>query len=248
MRHVGVGISVCLYSGLGWLSGMREALMAVFESRRRRNPTSSSARSRDLACLATRPGADHQCRDSGVATDSPTPSSTGSGSAPGAPVGPERARRGPRVAGQHGAVLRALQAAGRPPHADPVPVVGRTARRSRLRAAQAALDLSDGDHQGAARLPGVRHRADPGRVDQLLLPGRHVAAAWAHTSVAARVQRERDQWQANAVVEGPKIDVARLAPAPAAAGASSASSTRGAFAAGAGVMLALVAVLRRKKK
>lgn len=68
------------------------------------------------------------------------------------------------------------------------------------------------------------------------------AAAWAHTSAAARAQREREQWQADAEVEGPKIEVASLAPAPAPA------STRGAFAAGAGVMLALVAVLRRKKK
>lgn len=66
------------------------------------------------------------------------------------------------------------------------------------------------------------------------------AAAWAHTSAAARsmVAPPADP----SPVEGPRISLAAVAPAPAPALA------KGSFAAGAGVMLALVAVLRRKKK
>ena len=48
----------------------------------------------------------------------------------------------------------------------------------------------------------------------------------------------------DALVEGPKIEVAAIASAPAPA----AGVDEGSFAAGAGAMLALVAVLRRKKK
>jgi membrane protein len=73
-----------------------------------------------------------------------------------------------------------------------------------------------------------------------------LAAAWAHTSAAARAQRERQQWQDDALVQGPRIDLveaAEVAPAPA-AGTTLAT---GSFAAGAGVMLALVAILRRKR-
>jgi membrane protein len=71
------------------------------------------------------------------------------------------------------------------------------------------------------------------------------AAAWAHTSRAARAQRAAAQVDA-APVEGPRIDLAEashlaLAPTPAA------GLDKGSFAAGAAVMLALVAVLRRKK-
>jgi membrane protein len=63
------------------------------------------------------------------------------------------------------------------------------------------------------------------------------AAAWAHTSRAARAVRSP--------VEPLPVSVA--APAPPAAPAPSPGLSTGSFAAGAGVMLALVAVLRRKK-
>lgn len=69
------------------------------------------------------------------------------------------------------------------------------------------------------------------------------AAAWAHTSRAARAARAPSP-AGSAVVQGPRIEVARLAPTPAPA----TRLATGSFAAGAGVMLALVAVLRRKKK
>ena len=67
------------------------------------------------------------------------------------------------------------------------------------------------------------------------------AAAWAHTSVSARAMRAVPA--SDGLVEGPQVSLATVpAPVPAA------PSGKGAFAAGAGVMLALVAVLRRKKK
>ena len=68
------------------------------------------------------------------------------------------------------------------------------------------------------------------------------AAAWAHTSRAARSQRLSEA-RADVVVEGPSIDLVASAAAPGRA----TGLAKGSFAAGAGVMLALVAVLRRKK-
>ena len=79
-----------------------------------------------------------------------------------------RARR------QHGALLRDVPAAGRPRRAQPVPVVRCALRRHRLRAAQAALQPAAVHDRGPAGLPGVRDRADPAGLDQLLLPRRHV--------------------------------------------------------------------------
>ena len=45
----------------------------------------------------------------------------------------------------------------------------RPARRHRCRAAEVALELPHRAHQGPAGVPGVRHRADPAGLDQLLL-------------------------------------------------------------------------------
>jgi len=46
-----VGLLLALYSGLGWLSGMREALMAVFEEPEREKPSFVMGKLRDLAAL-----------------------------------------------------------------------------------------------------------------------------------------------------------------------------------------------------
>ncbi len=77
------------------------------------------------------------------------------------------------------------------------------------------------------------------------------AAAWAHTTTAARAQREREQWQGSAAVEGPQVDlVAATAAAPATAGPAVRTTTavsKGSFAAGAASMLALVALIRRRR-
>ena len=74
-----------------------------------------------------------------------------------------------------------------------------------------------------------------------------LAAAWAHTSPAAREQRERDAWRAGDV-EGPQIDLQQAVRHSPALGAPEPSQRPvGAFAAGAATMLALVAVVRRRK-
>ena len=79
------------------------------------------------------------------------------------------------------------------------------------------------------------------------------AAAWAHTSPAARAIREARE-AIDEAVQGPRIDLAALSPGgvrPEAAGGSAslstASSPQAAFAAGAAAMLALVAVVRRRR-
>jgi membrane protein len=74
-----------------------------------------------------------------------------------------------------------------------------------------------------------------------------LAASWAHTTVAARAQRERAQWQGDAVVQGPRLDLPEAARVSPVAPVASPGLDKGSFAAGAGVVLALVAVLRRKK-
>jgi membrane protein len=74
------------------------------------------------------------------------------------------------------------------------------------------------------------------------------AAAWAHTSAEARAFRE-SRMVAEQTVEGPRIDLAAAAavatPSAASSGAS-AASPKAAFAAGAAAMLGLVALVRRR--
>lgn len=48
-----IGLPVLLYSGLGWLSAMREALVTVFETPRAEQPNFVVGKARDLASLAT---------------------------------------------------------------------------------------------------------------------------------------------------------------------------------------------------
>ena len=79
-----------------------------------------------------------------------------------------------------------------------------------------------------------------------------LAAAWAHTSPEARAIREARE--AREAVQGPRIDLAAMAGAvraeaagPSSVAAAAPSSPRTAFAAGAAAMLAFVAVVRRRK-
>jgi membrane protein len=79
------------------------------------------------------------------------------------------------------------------------------------------------------------------------------AAAWAHTSVEARTAREAEARVAG-LPEGPRLDLAAAGVVPAsstgsgsASASSSVSSAKAAFAAGAASMLALVAIVRRRR-
>ena len=80
-----------------------------------------------------------------------------------------------------------------------------------------------------------------------------LAAAWAHTSPEARAIREARE-AVDQAVQGPRIDLAAMAGAvraeaagPSSVAAAAPSSPRTAFAAGAAAMLAFVAVVRRRK-
>lgn len=238
-----VGLVLALYSGLGWLSGMRTALIAVFEEPEKEKPNVVLGKIRDiLALLALGSVLIGSVAISGVATKLTTPIldflDLGAGVTP--------------VIWVIGLVLglaantvlffaffRLLAAPNAPTRSLWSGALMGAVGFELLKQLSTYL-LAGTKDQPAAQTFGIALIL----VVWMNYFSRVVvlAASWAHTSAAARAQREREQWQADAVVEGPKIEVASLAPAPAPA------STRGAFAAGAAVMLALVAVLRRKKK
>ncbi len=182
---VGFGLLGVLYAGLGWLSSMRDALLIVFERPAYEQPSFLIGKLRDLVTLAAVglvlllsvgvSGLVGRLSEDildllGLGT-ALQPLLWVSGSAD-------------RTAGQHGAVPRALPAAGRPAHTQALAAQRRAAGGGRLRDPQAAVGTAPRHHQGSARLPGVRHRADPGRLDQLLLAsgdvrrclGAHLAA------------------------------------------------------------------------
>lgn len=72
------------------------------------------------------------------------------------------------------------------------------------------------------------------------------AASWAHTSPEARAAREAEA-VSEQTVEGPQIDLAAAAGVVRDSGPTSGPSTKAAFAAGAGAMLGLVALVRRRR-
>lgn len=237
-----VGLVLALYSGLGWLSGMRTALIAVFEEPEKEKPNFVLGKVRDiLALLALGSVLIGSVAISGVATKLTTPIldflDLGAGVTP--------------VIWVIGLVLglaantvlffaffRLLAAPNAPTKSLWSGALMGAVGFELLKQLSTYL-LAGTKDQPAAQAFGIALIL----VVWMNYFSRVVvlAASWAHTSAAARAQREREQWQADAVVEGPRIEVASLVPAPAPA------STRGAFAAGAAVMLALVAVLRRKK-
>ena len=238
-----IGLVLALYSGLGWLSGMRTALIAVFEEPQKEKPNFVLGKVRDiLALLALGSVLIGSVAISGVATKLTTPIldflDLGAGVTP--------------VIWVIGLVLglaantvlffaffRLLAAPNAPTRSLWSGALMGAVGFELLKQLSTYL-LAGTKDQPAAQTFGIALIL----VVWMNYFSRVVvlAASWAHTSAAARAQREREQWQDDAVVEGPKIELASLAPAPAPA------STRGAFAAGAAVMLALVAVLRRKKK
>ena len=239
-----VGLVLALYSGLGWLSGMRAALIAVFEEPEKEKPNFILGKLRDvLALLALGSVLIGSVAISGVATKLTTPIlefvGLGSGATPviwvlGLALG---------LAANtvlFFAFFRLLAAPNAPTRSLWSGALLGAIGFELLKQLSTFL-LAGTKDQPAAQAFGIALIL----VVWMNYFSRVVvlAASWAHTTVAAREQREREQWQDDAVVEGPRIEVASLAPAPAPA----AGFATGSFAAGAGVMLALVAVLRRKK-
>ena len=127
-----VGILLTLYSGLGWLSGMRTALMAIFEEPEREQPNFLIGKLRDvLALLALGSVLVASVAVSGVATKVLTPitewldlGAVGGGLLLGA--GPV-----PGPGGQHRPLLRLLPPARAAEHPQPVAVVRRAPGRRR---------------------------------------------------------------------------------------------------------------------
>ena len=246
-----IGLLLALYSGLGWLSGMRTALIAVFEEPEREQPNFVVGKVRDLLALLTLGSVlIVSVAVSGVATKIATPIldflGLGAGAEPllwafalvlglasstllffaffrllASPNVPTRSLRS-------GAMLGAV-------------------------AFELLKQLSTVLLQATREQPAVQAFG----IALILLVwinyfSRVVvfAASWAHTSPEARAAREASL-VAEQTVEGPRIDleaaadVVRRPDAPAAGPA--ASSPRAAFAVGAATTLGLVALLRRRR-
>lgn len=248
-----VGLLLALYSGLGWLSGMRTAIIAVFEEPEREQPSFVVGKVRDLLALVTLGSVLLvSVAVSGVATKVTTPVldllGLGAGAEPllwvlalvlGLAASTVlffaffKVLASPDVPGRSlwsGAALGAV-------------------------AFELLKQLSTFLLQSTREQPAVQAFG----IALILLVwinyfSRVVvyAAAWAHTTPEARALRESRQ-VAEQTVEGPRIDLAAAAAAHpgSAVGGSTVGATAGspkaAFAAGAAAMLGLVALVRRRK-
>ena len=149
-----VGLLVALYSGLGWLSGMRTALIAVFEEPEKEQPNFVLGKLRDVIALLTLGTVLLlSVAISGVATKLATPILEFLGLGLG--VEPLVWVLGLALGLAASTVLffaffRVLAAPNVPAE---VAVVRRAPRGPRLRGPQAALDLPAGRHQGRSRPP-----------------------------------------------------------------------------------------------
>jgi membrane protein len=243
-----VGLVLALYSGLGWLSGMRTALIAVFEEPEKEKPNFFLGKLRDiLALLALGSVLIGSVAISGVATKLTNPIldflGLGAGAAPAVwVIGLVLGLTANTVL--FFAFFRLLAAPNVPTKSLWSGALLGAIAFEVLKQLSTYLLAATKD-QPAAQAFGIALIL----VVWMNYFSRVVvlAASWAHTTIAARTQRERAQWQDDAVVQGPQLDLAEAAQVSPVAPAASHGLAKGSFAAGAGVMLALVAVLRWKK-
>ena len=243
-----VGIVLTLYSGLGWLSGMRSALMAIFEEPEREQPSFLIGKLRDvLALMALGSVLVASVAVSGVATKVLTPIM-------------EALDLGVVAEGFLWVLALCLGLAAstllffaffrllaQPEHPQPVAVVRRVPGGRRVRGPQAALHLPAQGHGQLRGVPGLRHRADPDGVDQLHLPRRRpLRCVGPHLARGARPPRREPgrRPDARGTPHRPRRGSARRTLRLGCLRA--ASSPKAAFAAGAAAMLGLVALLRRR--
>jgi membrane protein len=242
-----IGLLVALYSGLGWLSGMRTALVAVFEEPEKERPNFLWGKLRDvLALLLLGTVLLLSVAVSGVATKLAAPILDLLGLAAG--VEPAVVVIGLALGVVANTVLffaffRVLAA----PHVPP--------RSLWSGALLGALAFELLKQLSTYLLAGTKDQpaAQAFGIALILVVWMNyfsrvvvLAAAWAHTSPAAREQRAREAWQAGEV-EGPRIDLQQAVQhSPALAAAAPGPRPAGAFAAGAATMLALVAIVRRR--
>ena len=245
-----IGILLTLYSGLGWLSGMREALMAVFEEPPREQPGFVKGKIRDiLALLALGSVLIVSVAVSGVATKLLESILA-------------LLNLGPAAAWLLGGLAIVLGLAAntllffaffRLLASPNVPtrslwsgaVLGAVAFELLKQLSTYLLKItanSDAFQAFGIALILVVWINYFSRVVVL-------AAAWAHTSPEARAAREA-RMVADQMPEGPRIDLAAAADVVRASDGSAPTpaSTRTAFAAGAASMFGLVALLRRRRR
>jgi membrane protein len=243
-----VGLLVALYSGLGWLSGMRTALIAIFEEPEKEHPSFLLGKVRDVVALLTLGTVLLlSVAISGVATKLATPILELLGLGEG--VEPVVWVLGLALGLAANTVLffaffRVLAAPNVP------------TRSLWSGALLGALAFEALKQLSTFLLAGTKDQpaAQAFGIALILVVWMNyfsrvvvLAAAWAHTSPAAREQREREAWR-EGDVEGPQIDLRQAAEhSPVLAARTPSTGRARSFAAGAVTMLALVAVTRRSK-
>lgn len=244
-----VGILLALYSGLGWLSGMRAALVAVFEEPSREQPGFVVGKLRDVLALLTLGSVLLvSVAVSGVATKVATPILE----LVGLDAGAEPFLWVLALLLGVGASTLLFFAFFKLLATPEVPnrslwsgaVVGAVAFEILKQLSTVLLQATR--EQPAVQAFGIALVL----VVWINYFSRVVvlAASWAHTSAAARARREAEARAAAGLVEGPSTDLEVLAAeAPAVPLHPSTSSVPAAFGAGAAAMLALVVILRRRR-
>lgn len=241
-----VGILLTLYSGLGWLSGMRTALMAIFEEPEREQPNFLIGKLRDvLALMALGTILVASVAVSGVATKVLTPIM-------------EWLELGAVAEGFFWVLALCLGLAANT-------VLYFAFFRLLAQPDIPSRSLWSGALLGAVLFEVLKQLStfllkataesaafQAFGIALILLVWINyfsrvvvLSAAWAHTSPEARALRDAHR-VADQMPEGPRIDLAAAATAVRPTAPSGATSPKAAFAAGAATMLGLVALLRRR--
>ena len=240
-----LGIVLALYSGLGWLSGMRQALVAVFEEPPRQQPGFVSGKLRDvLALLALGSVLIVSVAVSGVATKllEPILDALSLGSVAGWLLGALAIAVGlASNAVLFFAFFRLLAAPDVPSRSLwSGAMLGAVAFEVLKQLSTFLLELTASSAAFQAFGIALILLVWINYFSRVVV----YSAAWAHTTPEARALLEARRAAENAV-EGPRIDVRQAAGA--AVPAPPSWDPRAAFAAGAAAMLGLVAVVRRRK-
>ncbi|QSR29911.1 ribonuclease BN [Nocardioides sp. S5] len=241
-----VGLLLALYSGLGWLSGMRTALIAVFEEPEREQPNFVVGKVRDMLALLTLGSVLLvSVAVSGVATKIATPILELLGLGAGAKPLLWALALALGLAASTVLFFAFFRLLASPN------VPSRSLWSGALLGAivfELLKQLSTVLLQATREQPAVQAFG----IALILLVWINyfsrvvvLAAAWAHTSPEARAARAA-QLVADQTVEGPRIDLAAAADVVR-TDSSAGSSPKAAFAAGAASMLGLVALVRRRR-
>ena len=249
-----LGLILALYSGLGWLSGLRAALVAVFEEPPREQPNFVTGKLRDiLALLSLGSILLVSVAVSGVATKllSPILDALGLGAVAFWLLGALAIALGMAANTLLFYAFFRLLASPEVPSRSLWSGALLGAVAFEILKQVSTLLLRSTANSDAFQAFGIALIL----VVWINYFSRVVvlAAAWAHTSPRARAIREARE-AVDQSVQGPRIDLAAMSGAvraeaagPSSVAAATPSSPRTAFAAGAAAMLAFVAVVRRRK-